>query len=107
MIDAMFLENSYNIKEPCYAKTLINPDSKTCLKGSKWSAEAQKIMGGNIKDKHATIETQDNFHRVYTVTPVHLPEIDNKCDGKTECTLKSITVTENYYNRLNDFDTGL
>ena len=63
-------------------------------------------MGGTISDKHASIETQDNFHRVYTVDPVHLPEIDNKCDGKTTCTLKSITVTENYYNRLNDMDTG-
>jgi len=40
------------------------------------------------------------------MTPVHLPEIDNKCDGKTKCTLKSITVTENFYNRLDVFDTG-
>lgn len=64
------------------------------------------MMGGNIKDKNADIKTQDNFHRVYTVTPIHLPQINNTCDGTSECTLQSITVTENYYNRLSPFDTG-
>jgi len=63
-------------------------------------------MGGDISDKHATIKTEDNFHRVYTVTPVHLPQINNTCHGTSACTLQSITVTENYYNRLSPFDTG-
>ena len=52
------------------------------------------------------MKTNDNFHQVYTVTPVHLPTIKNKCDGTTKCTLDTISVTENYYNRLNLFDTG-
>ena len=63
-------------------------------------------MGGNITDMNASITTQDNFHRVYTMTPVHLPQINNTCDGKEACTLESVSVTENYYNRLSSFDTG-
>lgn len=106
LIDAMVLEDSYNIKDPCYGHDLVNPDVPTCLQGSKWSERAQAIMGGDISDKHAKIVTQDNFHRVYTVTPIHLPQINNTCDGTSSCTLESITVTENYYNRLSPFDTG-
>lgn len=73
LIDAMVLEGSYNIKEPCYDKNLVNPYVKTCLHGSKWSEQAQFLMAGNITDKNAAITTDDNFHRVYTVDPVHLP----------------------------------
>jgi hypothetical protein len=39
---------------------------------------------------------------------VHLPETTS-CDDssdKAKCTLKTISVTENYYNRLDQFDTG-
>jgi len=65
-------------------------------------------MGGDLSDKNADIVTLDNFHRVYTVTPVHLPQINNSCptDSNDVCTLDSITVTENYYERLDSFDTG-
>ena len=63
-------------------------------------------MGGEISDKNAGINTDDNFHRVYTINPVHLPQVNNTCDGTTKCTLESITVTENFYNRLSSFDTG-
>lgn len=40
-------------------------------------------MGGKIDDKNAKISTDDNFHRVYTVTPVHLPQVNNTCDGSS------------------------
>lgn len=65
-------------------------------------------MGGNLADKNEDIHTQDNFHRVYTVTPVHLPQINNTCPGheSSKCTLESITVTENIYSTLDMFDTG-
>jgi len=63
-------------------------------------------MGGDLGSLNADITTVDNFHRVYTVTPVHLPEIDNECDGKTKCTLKTISVSENFYDRLDPLDTG-
>jgi len=73
LVKAMELENSYNIKDPCYNSNLVNPDLPTCLHGSKWTEMAQSIMGGEIGDKQARLNTIDNFHRVYTVNPVHLP----------------------------------
>ena len=54
-----------------------------------------------------SVTVTDNFHRVYTMTPVHLPEIDNKCTTPEGCHLKSKTVTENLYSTVDDlFDTG-
>ena len=41
LINAMILEGSYNLKEPCYNKTLVNEVSPTCLQGNKWSERAQ------------------------------------------------------------------
>jgi hypothetical protein len=69
----MLLEGSYNLKEPCYSDNLVNPDTPTCLHGSKWAEQAQAGMAGDLPDKNAKINTMDNFHRVYTITPVHLP----------------------------------
>ena len=110
LLEAMDLEGSYNLKPPCYNKSLINDNRPGCLKGSKWSEHAQRVMSGELYKLNAGIETQDNFHRVYTVTPVHLPEVNNSClppnERTTPCTLESITVTENFYNRLNPLDTG-
>ena len=109
LIESMTLEGSYSMKEPCYDSTLVNRNSPSCLQGSAWSEQAQILMGGDIADKGASIKPQDNFHRVYTVTPVHLPQINNSCPSQSEdgtCTLESVTVTENYYNRLDQFDTG-
>lgn len=87
LLDGMLLEGSYDVKEPCYGHELVNPVLPTCLQGSKWTEYAQGIMGGDIADKNATLITEDNFHRVYTVTPVHLPQVNNSCDGTTACTL--------------------
>jgi hypothetical protein len=102
----MFLEGSYSLKNACYDSELVNPPNTQCMHGSEWTKTAQKIMGGDISKLNADITTDDNFHQVYTTTPVHLPTIHNKCDGVAPCTLDSITVTENFYNRLNQFDTG-
>ena len=65
-------------------------------------------MGGNIADKNVDITPQDNFHRVYTMTPVHLPQLNNTCTSHeaSKCMLDSITVTENIYSTLDSFDTG-
>ena len=102
----MILEGSYSMKQACYNSALINPPDNKCMHGSEWTKTAQKIMGGDLSKFHSDMKTNDNFHQVYTVTPVHLPTIKNKCDGTTKCTLDTISVTENYYNRLNLFDTG-
>lgn len=78
------------------------------MKGSPWSVHAQSIMAGTYDDgNEMLLNTNDNFHKVYTITPVHLPEVDSKCNDDEKCTVKSVSVTEAYYERLNDFDTGL
>ena len=52
LIEGMYLEGSYSLKDPCYADTLINPrNNPKCLQGAPWTAQAQKIMGGIIDDK--------------------------------------------------------
>ena len=108
LLEAMKLEGSHAMKEPCYDSALVNRQSPECLQGSAWSQMAQEIMAGDLANKNAAIQTQDNFHRVYTVTPVHLPQINNSCPSSNDatCILESITVTENFYNRLDQFDTG-
>lgn len=65
-------------------------------------------MAGTLPEgDKGTVKTHDNFHRVYTVTPVHLPQINNKCDSmEGECDLDSETVTENIYAILTEMDTG-
>lgn len=64
-------------------------------------------MAGPINNV-TTISNQDNFHRVYTITPVHLPQINNTCfDHSEKCTLNTVTVTENLYNDLDKLDTGM
>lgn len=108
LLAGMELEGSYEMKDPCYDQTLVNQNSPKCLHGSKWSPIAQSIMGGKLPGSNEKIVTDDNFHQVYTVTPVHLPQFNNSCTmDDADCTLESITVTENYYNRLSPFDTGL
>lgn len=68
-------------------------------------------MAGDLSWAGADIMTDDNFHQVYTMPPagdVHLPETTS-CGNSTngdKCTLKTISVTENFYNRLDQFDTG-
>jgi len=38
LLDAMHLEGSYALKQPCYSKTLVNEYSPKCQHGSPWSA---------------------------------------------------------------------
>lgn len=68
------------------------------------------MMGQKTSDEDVTLSTFDNFHRVYSVHPHHLPEIQDWkfCNESTPkpCTLDSWTVTENYYHRLSEMDTG-
>lgn len=73
LIEAMDLEGSYKMKPACYSKTLVSEVNPSCNPGSSWSETAQKIMAGDLTDLNVNIKPLDNFHRVYTVTPVHLP----------------------------------
>ena len=106
LIDAMFMEGSESLKPPCYTSELVSPEDPTCMARSGWVPEAQRIMGGDLSE-NISVHTTDNFHRVYSVTPVHLPTIKNTCDGTEKCTLDTITVSMNFYNPLDTFDTGL
>lgn len=49
LVEAMELEGSYAMKDPCYDNTLVSRDDPKCLKGSPWTVEAQKIMAGDIE----------------------------------------------------------
>ena len=53
-----------------------------------------------------SIKTDDNFHRVSSINPIHLAEFENTCDGTEACVIESITVTENRY-ASDRMDTGL
>ena len=103
------MEGYYNFKPPCYNKTLENAKSHTCGHGSQWSNRGQVIMGGLDEAglRNVSITNDDNFHRVYSVTPTHLPQVNNSCTRDKLCSLATMTVSENYYERLDSvLDTG-
>jgi hypothetical protein len=66
-------------------------------------------MGGDYAKWNVSIDTVDNFHRVYTTTPHHLPQINNSCpyNGPRPCQLETLTVSQNDYSDLRDLDLGL
>lgn len=68
----------------------------------------QITMGGTFANSHISVVNDDNFHRVQSIDPVHLPSVETTCDKntKTDCVLKSITVSENKYDFLDELDTG-
>lgn len=104
------MEGSYHIKIPCYNISTINPDWPTrCERGNKWTTQASYLMAGDLSKDHVTLDFFDNFHRVDSMFPHHLPQIEDwkTCDGKSACTLKGWTVSENYYGKIDSaMDTG-
>lgn len=66
---------------------------------------ALRIMAGSISSK-VTIQDNNNYHLVDDTNPVHLPHVNTTCDGKSKCTMKTTTVSEQHYNKLWDQDTG-
>lgn len=65
-------------------------------------------MGGAFENENISVVNDDNFHRVQSVTPVHLPHISSECDKETKtlCELKTFTVSEAKYDWLDELDTG-
>jgi hypothetical protein len=108
LLDAMVLEGYEQLKPPCYNIALINPVNPTCAHGAPWHNQySQPIMGGTLPGSGSKIVNDDNFHRVYSVHPVHLSEIDSDCDKtSTACVMKTITVSENIYEIKDKIDTG-
>ena len=56
LMEGMYQEGSYNMKDPCYNKSLVNKKSPKCLQGAPWSEQAQVIMGDNISDYDSDIK---------------------------------------------------
>jgi len=64
-------------------------------------------MAGDYNgNKKISLKTDDNFHRVSSITPIHLATFNNTFEGNKKCTLESISVTENIYNTMDNLDTG-
>ena len=65
-------------------------------------------MAGTFANSNITVVNDDNFHRVQSIMPVHLPEVDTQCaaDVSEPCVLKTVTVSENKYDFLDKLDTG-
>ena len=109
LIEGMEMEGSYALKPPCYGHETENPNVPTCLHGNPWTNEySQPMMGGTFSNHKISVENDDNFHRVQSVEPVHLPSVTTTCDKSTKstCTLNTITVSENLYEKLDMLDTG-
>mmetsp|Transcript_18746 Transcript_18746/g.28783 ORF Transcript_18746/g.28783 Transcript_18746/m.28783 type:complete len:157 (+) Transcript_18746:945-1415(+) len=65
-------------------------------------------MAGDLDDLHVNITTIDNFHKVYTSNPGHVPHINTTCNSSEEnCTMLTVSVTQNFYNLMDEFDTGM
>lgn len=105
IIDALLLEGYYYFKPPCYGHELLNPNVPTCGHGSQWANLAQSSMAG-LDGTKTRVVVDSNFHQVQSVNPVHLPEIDNDCDGVNACDMHILSVVEALYEKLADLDTA-
>lgn len=109
LIEGMEMEGYYHTKPPCYGHETENPEIPTCLHGNPWSQQmTQVMMGGAFDNTEIYVTNDDNFHRVESVDPVHLPSVSTTCSKKTKeaCELKTTTISENSYDFLDKFDTG-
>jgi len=109
LLDAMELEGYYETKTFCeQPEVLVNKEDVTCLHGSPWNMQySQRIMGGELPGTNMSIDSNDNFHPVQEVNPVHLSEVDSSCAiDSVDCVIKVIPVTENHYEDYDKMDTG-
>ena len=80
LIEGFEMEGSYNMKPPCYGHETENPDVPTCLHGDPWTnLVTQATMGGDFGNPNIVVRNDDNFHRVQSIAPVHLPYVDSEC----------------------------
>jgi len=108
-LEAMRLEGSSVMKEPCYQSDMINVPTPSCLKGSPWVEErAFKNLVGDLADPQVTLSNSDNFHRAAGVIPYHHPQLTTDCaDQSGPCTVNHVSITENIYDKLNELDLGM
>ena len=109
LVEAFVMEGSYQMKPPCYGHETENPTLPTCLHGNETTNQfSQPIMGGTFDNPNIVVRNDDNFHRVQSIEPVHLPDVKTTCDKKTteKCYVDTVTVSENKYDFLDMLDTG-
>jgi len=89
----MELEGNNYLKPPCNGHEILNKPDPSCTTGAPWnSAHAQKTMAGDLNG--VTLDGNNNFHRVYSVDPVHLPYFTNTCEsGDSSCVVHGVSVT--------------
>lgn len=106
LVTAMEQEGNNYLKPPCYCSHTICPPEPTCNNGSPWnSSNAQRIMAGDLNG--VSVYSNDYFHRVYSVVPDSLPYYNNTCAyGQDGCVLYGVSVTQAYYESLNEQATG-
>jgi len=64
-------------------------------------------MGGELPGKKMSVNSNDNFHPVDEINPVHLPHINSDCASNSRnCKIEMVTVTENHYKDHDRMDTG-
>lgn len=109
LLDAIELEGYYGTKPACeQPEVLVNAEDVTCLHGSPWNMQVSQItMGGKLPGTNMMINSNDNFHPVQEINPVHLSQVDSSCTTDSRnCTIDIITVTENHYEDYDKMDTG-
>ena len=109
LLEGIEMEGSYALKPPCYGHETENPFEPTCAHGNPWTIQySQPIMAGTFDNDNISVVDDDNFHRVQSIAPVHLPSISTECDKNVteKCDLDSVTVSENLYGWLDQLDTG-
>ena len=108
-----FLQAGYNgFKPACYNSAEDNTrEDPCCTPYAPWIQDhANEIMAGSDEVPSGTqpfkLNAIDSFHRSYSIFPVHLPQIRNRCSGSEPCTLTVTSVTQALYGILDALDTG-
>lgn len=109
LLDALKIEGSYHLKDPCYDDSTVNRNVEYCGHGSPWVNQAHNYMSGfetyeNMS--YVKLNADDNFHKVWTVVPDPLPACSNNCTFGKECELSCVSITELAYNYYDNLDTG-
>ena len=101
LLTAFTMEGYYSFKPPCYD----NLPSPLCTVGSPWMKQAMTIMAGL---KKAAVNDTDGFHPVSEIKHIHHPKIKNKCAvDEANCTLNIVTVCDNIYVKIGEYDMGV
>jgi len=122
IIDAMIMEGSYWLKNPCNCKELICRSTEECQAGSPLMDDVvydnnmdwivpQEIMCGFKQNNSikVTQENTDSFHPTYQINPIHYANIWNNCSSidDNQCVLNTSTVSQNVYRFLTKQDFEL